>query len=125
MWRISVADDGTIGPTMTGCSIKPRTNMPHGPKKRLRPTRSRRTSGAFVCWACARGLVMMAFALLRLALAWQTRGGGARREYVSHLERREPACREKRRLRLYTSGEGHGDSQRGRAVCRERGGNAD
>src|SRR3546814_12867829 len=80
MWRISVGDDGTIDPTMTGCLIKPRTNMPHGPKKRLRPTRSRGTSGAFVCWACARGLVMMAFALLRLAKAWQNRDGRARKE---------------------------------------------
>src|SRR3546814_10288439 len=35
MWRIRVGDDGTIDPTMTGCLMKPRTNMPHGPKKRL------------------------------------------------------------------------------------------
>src|SRR3546814_19766114 len=100
MWRISVGDDGTIDPTMTGCLIKPRTNMPHGPKKRLRPTRSRRTSGAFVCWACARGLVMMAFALLRLAKAWQNRDGRARKESVLTLDRRAPACREKRHYRL-------------------------
>src|SRR3546814_6759408 len=84
-------------PTMTGCLMKPRTNMPHGPKKRLRPSRSRRPSGAFVSWACARGLVMVAFALLRLAMAWQNRDGRARKESVLTLDRRAPACREKAR----------------------------
>src|SRR3546814_2927439 len=71
MWRISVGDEGTIDPTMTGCLIKPRTNMPHGPKKRFNRSRIRRDVAIFDSWACARGLVMMAFALLRFGMAWQ------------------------------------------------------
>src|SRR3546814_9700403 len=63
---------------------------------------------SFVCWACARGLVMMAFALLRLAKAWQNRDGRARKEAVLTLDRRAPACREKRHYRLQTKGGGHG-----------------
>src|SRR3546814_8129207 len=82
--------------------------MPHGSKKRLRPTRSRRTSGSFVCWAWAGGCVMMAFALLRLAKAWQNRDGRVRKESVLTLDRRAQACREKRHYRLQTKGEGHG-----------------
>src|SRR3546814_11306663 len=67
MWRIRVGDDGTIDPTMTGCLMKPRTNMPHGPKKRLSFARIRWGVAIFDSWACARGLVMVAFALLRLS----------------------------------------------------------
>src|SRR3546814_9149343 len=60
MWRIRVGDDGTIDPTMTGCLMKPRTNMPHGPKKRLSFARIRWGVAIFDSWACARGLVMVA-----------------------------------------------------------------
>src|SRR3546814_10685931 len=56
-------------PTMTGCLMKPRTNMPHGPKKRLSFARIRCGVAIFESWACARGLVMMAFALLRRPLS--------------------------------------------------------
>src|SRR3546814_7664160 len=42
--------------------------MPHGPKKRLSFARIRCGVAIFESWACARGLVMMAFALLRRPL---------------------------------------------------------
>jgi len=33
MWSISLADDGTTEPTITGFLAKPLRNMPHGPRK--------------------------------------------------------------------------------------------
>src|SRR3546814_3104526 len=93
MWRISVGDEGTIDPTMTGCLIKPRTNMPHGPKKRFNRSRIRRDVAIFDSWACARGLVMMAFALLRFGMAWQKVGCRARKDMGLTLDSGAPGCR--------------------------------
>src|SRR3546814_502102 len=95
MWRISVGDEGTIDPTMTGCLIKPRTNMPHGPKKRFNRSRIRRDVAIFDSWACARGLVMMAFALLRFGMAWQKAGCRARKDMGLTLDSGAPGCRER------------------------------
>src|SRR3546814_20423134 len=67
MWRIRVGDDGTTDPTMTGCLMKPRTNMPHGQTTRLSFARTRWGATIFDSWACARGFVLVAFALLRLS----------------------------------------------------------
>src|SRR3546814_13773540 len=69
--------------------------MPHGPKKRFNRSRIRRDVAIFDSWACARGLVMMAFALLRFGMAWQKAGCRARKDMGLTLDSGAPGCRER------------------------------